>query len=60
MCHLIGIKVTHEILGSIKLTQKEHKLAGSFSEGQTISVSVDSLRHDGTLKRVKVNPATDL
>ncbi|WP_027269415.1 hypothetical protein [Leptolyngbya sp. PCC 6406] len=56
MTAIKGNKVTYEILGSIKLTQKEPKLVGSFSEGQTIAVTVDSLRDDGTLKRIKVNP----
>jgi hypothetical protein len=48
-----GNKVTYEILGSIKLTQKEPKLASKLSEGQLLKVRIESLRDDGTLKRVK-------
>jgi len=48
-----GNKVTYEILGSIKLTQKEPKLASRLSEGQILKIRIEDLRDDGTLKRVK-------
>jgi len=48
-----GNKVTYEILGSIKLTQKEPKLASKLSEGQILKIRIEDLRDDGTLKRVK-------
>jgi hypothetical protein len=50
-----GNKVTYEILGSIKLTQKEPKLASKLSEGQILQVRIQDLREDGTLKRVRGN-----
>ncbi|WP_346291419.1 hypothetical protein [Sphaerothrix gracilis] len=48
-----GKKVTYEILGSIRLTQKEPKLASKLSEGQLLKVRIEDLRDNGTLKRVK-------
>lgn len=48
-----GNKVTYEILGSIKLTQKEPKLAVKLDVGQTLVVTIKDLRDDGSIKRVK-------
>ena len=50
-----GNKVTYEILGTIKLTQKEPKLvkSGNLSVGQVIKVSVASVKEDNVIKKVK-------
>ncbi|NET08647.1 MAG: hypothetical protein F6K09_13245 [Merismopedia sp. SIO2A8] len=48
-----GNKVTYEILGTIKLSQKEPKLASKLTEGQTVAVTIQSLRDDGSIKKVK-------
>ena len=50
-----GNKVTYEMLGTIKLTQKEPKLtkAGALAEGQTVGVEVVTMKDDGSIKKVK-------
>ena len=48
-----GNKVTYEILGTIKLTEKEPKKANSLSEGQKVKVEILDLKEDGSIKRVK-------
>jgi hypothetical protein len=48
-----GNKVTYEILGTIRLTEKEPKKAQSFSEGQTVKVEILDLKEDGSPKKVK-------
>jgi hypothetical protein len=48
-----GNKVTYEILGTIKLTEKEPKKAQSLSQGQTIKVEILDLKEDGSIKKVK-------
>jgi hypothetical protein len=48
-----GNKVTYEILGTIRLTEKEPKKAQSFSEGQMVKVEVLDLKEDGSLRKVK-------
>ncbi|MBW4641461.1 MAG: hypothetical protein KME23_00260 [Goleter apudmare HA4340-LM2] len=48
-----GNKVTYEILGTIKLTEKEPKKASFFQEGQTVKVKIASLKDDGSIKSVK-------
>lgn len=48
-----GNKVTYEILGTIRLTQKEPRLASKLTEGQKVSVRVEDLKEDGSIKRVK-------
>lgn len=48
-----GSKVTYEILGVIKLTEKEPKKAGVLQEGQTVKVKIISLKDDGSIKSVK-------
>ncbi len=48
-----GNKVTYEILGTIKLTEKEPKKASVLQEGQTVNVRVVSLKDDGSIKSVK-------
>jgi hypothetical protein len=48
-----GNKVTYEILGTIKLTEKEPKKAKLLSEGQIVKVEIVSLKEDGSLKKVK-------
>jgi hypothetical protein len=48
-----GNKVTYEILGTIKLTEKEPKKASVLQEGQTVQVKIVSLKEDGSLKSVK-------
>ena len=49
-----GNKVTYEMLGTIRLTQKEPKKASSLSEGQTVRVEIIELKDDGTIKKVKL------
>lgn len=49
-----GNKVTYEMLGTIRLTQKEPKKASSLSEGQTMRVEIIELKDDGTIKKVKL------
>lgn len=46
-------KVTYEILGTIKLTTKEPKVAAVLTEGQITTVEVVALKEDGNLKTVK-------
>jgi nucleoid DNA-binding protein len=48
-----GNRVTYEILGTIKLTEREPKKASSFQEGQTVKVKIVSVKDDGTIKSVK-------
>jgi len=48
-----GNKVTYEILGTIRLTEKEPKKAQSLSEGQVVKVEVLDLKEDGSPKKVK-------
>jgi nucleoid DNA-binding protein len=48
-----GNKVTYEILGTIKLTEKEPKKAASIHEGQTVQVKIVSLKDDKSIKSVK-------
>jgi len=48
-----GSKVTYEILGSIKLTQKEPKRAFGMTELQQIEVEIIQLRDDGLPKKLK-------
>lgn len=49
-----GNNVTYELLGKIKLTQKEHKKANEMSEGQKVRVEILQLRDDGLPKKVKL------
>ncbi len=49
-----GNKVTYEILGTIKLTEKEPKKASSLSEGQNVQVEIVDLKEDGSIKKVKL------
>ncbi|MEG4487667.1 hypothetical protein [Microcoleus sp. D2_18a_B4] len=48
-----GNKVTYEILGTIRLTEKEPKKAQSLSEGQVVKVEILDLKEDGSLRKVK-------
>jgi len=48
-----GNKVTYEILGTIRLTEKEPKKAQSLSEEQTVKVEILDLKEDGSLRKVK-------
>ena len=48
-----GNKVTYEILGTIRLTEKEPKKAQSLSESQVVKVEVLDLKEDGSPKKVK-------
>lgn len=48
-----GNKVTYEILGVIRLTEKEPKKAGVLAEGEITTVEVKALKEDGSLKSVK-------
>jgi hypothetical protein len=50
-----GNKVTYELLGAIKLTQKEPKLTKTqmLSESQSLTVEIVELRDDGSLRKIK-------
>jgi hypothetical protein len=48
-----GKKVTYEILGSIRLTQKEPKYADNMTEKKRIMVEIIQLRDDGLPKKLK-------
>ncbi|MBD6615645.1 hypothetical protein FNW02_07295 [Komarekiella sp. 'clone 1'] len=48
-----GNKVTYEILGAIKLTEREPKKASFLQVGQTVKVKIVSLKDDGSIKTVK-------
>jgi len=48
-----GNKVTYELLGTIKLTEKEPKQANLLSEGQEVKVEILDLKEDGSIKKVK-------
>ncbi|MEH2295176.1 hypothetical protein [Nostoc sp.] len=48
-----GNKVTYEMLGRIKLTEREPKKAASLEEGQIVKVKITALKEDGTIKSVK-------
>lgn len=48
-----GIRVTYEILGTIKLTEKEPKKAELLSEGQTVKVEVLDIKEDGSIRKVR-------
>ena len=48
-----GNKVTYEILGTIKLTEKEPKKAKCLSEDQNVKVEILDLKEDGSIKKVK-------
>ncbi|MGF2013958.1 hypothetical protein [Nostoc sp. DedVER01b] len=47
-----GNKVTYEILGTVKLTEKEPKKAHLFTEGQKVKVEILDLKEDGSIKKV--------
>jgi len=48
-----GNKVTYEILGTIRLTEKEPKKAQSLSQEQTVKVEILDIKEDGSPKKVK-------
>jgi hypothetical protein len=49
-----GNKVTYVILGSLKLTQKEPKKAGSLKEGQVVQVEITDLKDDGGIRKISL------
>lgn len=48
-----GNKVTYEILGTIKLTEKEPKKATYLKPGQFVKVKITGLKEDESIKSVK-------
>lgn len=46
-------KVTYEFLGAIRLSPKEPKLFDKLTVGQEITVRIEDLKEDGSIKRVK-------
>ena len=48
-----GNKVTYEILGTIRLTEKEPKKAPSLSKEQVVKVEVLDIKEDGSIRKVK-------
>ncbi|MBN3923780.1 hypothetical protein [Nostoc sp. NMS4] len=48
-----GNRVTYEMLGTIKLTEKEPRKAASLKEGQVVKVKITALKDDGSIKSVK-------
>ena len=51
-------KVTYEIIGTVRLTNKENKLlrSGSIVQGDAIKVEIVALKDDGGIKKVKGLP----
>ncbi|MFB2918436.1 MULTISPECIES: hypothetical protein [Aerosakkonema] len=49
---IAGNKVTYQILGAIKLTEKEPKKASSLQQGQIVKVKITALKN-GSIKSVK-------
>jgi hypothetical protein len=54
VANIKGNKVTYELLGTIRLTQKEPKKAKSLTEGQTVRVEVAVLKEDGSIKKLSL------
>jgi hypothetical protein len=52
-----GNKVTYELTGGIKLTQKEPRKVGSLTVGQTVRVEITELRETGVPKKLKLGDA---
>jgi hypothetical protein len=46
-------RVTYEIMGSIRLTQKEPKKADLLHEGQVVKVKITGLKEDKSIKNIK-------
>lgn len=49
-----GNKVTYEMLGTIRLTNKEPKRATSLNEEQLVQVKITALKDDGGIKSIKL------
>ncbi|MBD2384753.1 hypothetical protein [Cylindrospermum sp. FACHB-282] len=49
-----GNKVTYQILGTIKLTEKEPKKADSLKEEQVVKVEILELKEDGIIKKIRL------
>lgn len=50
-----GNKVTYEMLGTIRLTNKEPKWAASLNEEQLVQVKITALKDDGGIKSIKLS-----
>ncbi|NQE35129.1 hypothetical protein [Microcoleus asticus] len=50
-----GNKVTYEILGTIRLTEKKPKKAQSLSEKQMVKVEILDLKEDSSIRKVKLS-----
>jgi len=48
-----GNKITYEIMGAIRFTEKEPKKAASFREGQLVKVQIIDLKEDGSIRKIK-------
>ena len=48
-----GTQVTYEVLGAIRLTQKEPKSAPLLTVDQAVIVRIEKLKEDGSLKHLK-------
>lgn len=48
-----GNKVTYEVMGSVRLTEKEPKSCNLVTLDQPVIVRVEKLQDDGSLKKVK-------
>ncbi len=53
IANIKGVEVTYEFLGSVRLTQKEHKKVNSLSVGQKVKVKVIELKN-GKPKKVQL------
>ena len=49
-----GNKVTYEMLGAIRLTQKEPKKAKFLTEAQAVMIEILDLREDGSIRKVRL------
>ena len=47
-------KVTYEILGKIKLTQKEPKIYQQLSVQQKVNVKITEIKEDGSIKKIQL------
>jgi nucleoid DNA-binding protein len=49
-----GNKVTYQILGTIKLTEKEPRKASLLKEGERVKVKIVDFKEDRSIKKIKL------
>ena len=55
-----GNKVTYEMFGTVRLTQKEPKKAEFLTENQVVKVEITELKEEGSIKKVQLVNESDL